>query len=127
VRKLEYYRLLPYTRLAEPVEEDGGQRYWVASVAELPGCKTDGDSLAEAMANLNSAFDDFIAARLEWNQAIPEPPGARAVVATTGVAHRIGEFVFLQDLFRADAGSAASGPFFAPNPDNELETTAVLQ
>lgn len=72
-KDLAYYRSLPYTRRCKPEfdEEDG--RYWVAWVDELPGCKTDGATRAEAMWRLGQLFDDYIAAKLEWGTNIPVP------------------------------------------------------
>ncbi len=73
-KTIDYYRSLPYTRLATPVDEgDGSRPYWVAYVVELTGCKTDGASKPEAMRNLDDAFDEFIEAKLAWGSAIPEP------------------------------------------------------
>lgn len=72
-RKLEDYRALPYTRRAEGVQEEADRPYWVAWIEELPGCKTDGETYAEAMANLDAAFDDYVEAKLEWGADIPLP------------------------------------------------------
>ena len=71
-----YYRSLPYSRQAEGIHEDGPP-YWVAWVEELPGCKTDGATFAEAMANLDAAFDDYIEAKLEFGSGIPVPSTVR--------------------------------------------------
>ena len=72
---LEYYRSLPYTRRAEGIHEADGPPYWVAWIGELSGCKTDGATYAEAMANLDVAFDDYIEALLEFGSdiSLPEP------------------------------------------------------
>jgi predicted RNase H-like HicB family nuclease len=72
-KDLAYYRKLPYTRRAVPIIEGPGRPYWLASVEELRGCKADGVSLAEAMANLDAAFDDYIEAMIGWGTPVPEP------------------------------------------------------
>ena len=71
-KNLDYYRGLPYTRRAEKrLDED--TPYWIAWIEELPGCKTDGSTCVEAMANLDVAFDDYIEAKLEFRSGIPMP------------------------------------------------------
>lgn len=39
----------------------------------LPGCLATGSSRSEALYNLQSAFDEFIEAHLEWGTDIAEP------------------------------------------------------
>ena len=72
-RTLELYKSLPYSRRAEGIHEGEGPPYWVAWIEELPGCKTDGATHAEAMLNLDAAFDDYIEAMLEFESDIPVP------------------------------------------------------
>lgn len=72
-RKLDYYKALPYSRRAEGIRDDDGSPYWIAWIEELPGCKTDGTTYWEAMLNLDSAFDDYIMAMLEFGSRIPVP------------------------------------------------------
>lgn len=60
---------LPYSRVLTP-EEDGG---FSASVLEFPGCFAQGDSAAEAYANLESAAESWIEAAFEQQIDIPEP------------------------------------------------------
>ena len=71
-KDLSYYRALPYARRAELQQEDS-EHYWVAWIEELPGCKTDGSTCVEAMANLDVAFDDYVEAKLEFKSEIPLP------------------------------------------------------
>lgn len=72
-RTLDYYRALPYSRRAEGIHDDNGSPYWIAWIEELPGCKTDGATYWEAMLNLDSAFDDYIRAMMEFGSRIPVP------------------------------------------------------
>ena len=68
----EYFRRLPYTRRVR-IEADERGEYFVASIAELPGVEAPGSSHVEALAELQHAFDDYVAAMLEWGHEIPEP------------------------------------------------------
>ena len=77
---LEYYRTLPYSRRVEGFQEAGVDRYWLAWIEELPGCKTDGATFDEAMANLDVAFDDYIEAMLEFGTEIAVPEKLSATV-----------------------------------------------
>ena len=78
---LDFYKSLPYSRRAEGIREGEGRPYWVAWIEELPGCKTDGATYAEAMLNLDSAFDDYIEAMLEFESEIPLPTKVNTEVA----------------------------------------------
>lgn len=64
--KLEYEikvrKLLP--------EEGGG---WFAEIPLLPGCMADGESIEEAVKNLNEAKASWIETSLEINREVPEP------------------------------------------------------
>jgi len=80
MKNLDYYRLLPYTLQTEPMRDSDGSTYWVAEYLELRGCKTDGESEAEAVANLQELFDEYILARIEVNlENIPEPEALEMV------------------------------------------------
>ena len=57
-------------------EEDGGG--YLATVTELPGCMSDGESREEAAHNVNDAIRAWIATALEMGRAIPEPRLAHA-------------------------------------------------
>jgi len=56
------------------MHDSDGSDYWVAEYLELRGCKTDGQSEADAVANLQELFDEYISARMEVSiESIPEP------------------------------------------------------
>ncbi|HEV2749034.1 MAG TPA: type II toxin-antitoxin system HicB family antitoxin [Gemmatimonadales bacterium] len=119
---LTYYRQLPYTRRAVPVRDDPGHPYWLASFDELPGCKADGASLAEAMANLDAAFDDYITAMLKWESPIPEPArkpqGEQAAKPLVPPVVRVADITQLyQALLHARTASSA-----APAPASDVES-----
>jgi predicted RNase H-like HicB family nuclease len=72
-KTIEYYQRLPYTLYREPVRDSDGTNYWTAEYLELRGCKTDGSTESEAIANLHELFDEYITIRIEENINIPEP------------------------------------------------------
>jgi len=71
--KLEY--ALRIERLADA---DGGG--YLATVPDLPGCMSDGETPEEALKNVQEAIASWIEAAKEWKQEIPKPspPLARA-------------------------------------------------
>lgn len=66
---VNHYLSLPYT--IELIREDATT--WFARVAELPGCITEGDSAADAIAMIQDAMAGWIELALEDGQVIPEP------------------------------------------------------
>lgn len=46
---------------------------WIAVVPELPGCKSDGDTPGDALANAFDAIECWIEAAAEMGRAVPEP------------------------------------------------------
>jgi antitoxin HicB len=54
----------------EIVQDDGA---WVASVPDLPGCNSFGDSIGEAIDNVQKAKELWIQGRYETDSPIPEP------------------------------------------------------
>lgn len=73
IKTLDYYKRLPYTLRTEPLRDLDDSNYWTAEYLELRGCKTDGNSEAEAVANLQELFDEYILTRIESGNEIPEP------------------------------------------------------
>lgn len=78
---LAYYRSLPYTRRSQ-FHVEGESRYWLAWIEELEGCVAEGSTEVEAFAVLEETFDDYIAAKREWNSIIPAPDKPPLVDAT---------------------------------------------
>lgn len=52
------------------VQEEGG---FVASVPELPGCWTQGETREEAVANAKEAIEGYLETLKELGRPIPEP------------------------------------------------------
>jgi antitoxin HicB len=66
-----------YKVVIEPLsEEDGGG--FLATVPELPGCMSDGETRAEALANVEDAIATWIHCARKMGHAIPEPQLHRA-------------------------------------------------
>ena len=65
-------------RIERLAESDGGG--YLATVPDLPGCVSDGDTPEEALKNVREAIASWIEAAKEWNMDIPQPspPLARA-------------------------------------------------
>jgi predicted RNase H-like HicB family nuclease len=69
------YLTLPYERVLIPDEASGT---FTALIRELPGCVSQGDTPAEAYANLEDAAESWIGAALEVGQTIPAPRAAES-------------------------------------------------
>jgi predicted RNase H-like HicB family nuclease len=65
--KVRNYRV-EIERLSD--EEGGG---FLASIPELPGCSSDGDTRAEAIAGLEEAIDSWIAMAAKLGREVPAP------------------------------------------------------
>lgn len=69
MKNLEYYLSLPYTVEIYPSEHGG----YVAKIAELPGCITQGETIAEAAEMAEDAKRAWLETALEEGVPIPEP------------------------------------------------------
>lgn len=69
---IEYYTQLPYSILLHQVEDEG-KKYWIAEVPELPGCKSHGSTVEEAVKSVEEAKKDWITDSLEEGESIPVP------------------------------------------------------
>jgi predicted RNase H-like HicB family nuclease len=64
--KLEYA-----VRIERLAESDGGG--YLATVPDLPGCMSDGETPEEALKNVQDAIASWIEAAKEWKLDIPAP------------------------------------------------------
>ncbi len=71
-RGIEYYVQLPYSILLHVVEDED-KKYWIAEVPELPGCKSHGSTVEEAVRNVEEAKKDWIIDSLEEGEEVPIP------------------------------------------------------
>jgi antitoxin HicB len=76
MRAPEEYLELPYAVVLVHDEDADNNSGWVAEVAELPGCISQGATPEEAARRLRDAMVDWIAVALEHGVAIPEPRAA---------------------------------------------------
>jgi predicted RNase H-like HicB family nuclease len=72
VKNLKYYMRLKYpTQLTEIPAEDGGG--YLIEIPLLKGCVSDGETITEALKNIEEAKSEWFAYMLENNLSIPEP------------------------------------------------------
>lgn len=72
-RPLSEYLRLPYRIVLTPGEDEDGGAGWVAEVAELPGCLSQGDTPDEAVEKVRDAMTGWISVALEDGREIPIP------------------------------------------------------
>jgi len=69
---------MPYPLIVEPLSaEDGGG--YLASVPDLPGCMSDGETPEEAVRNVQAAVADWIEEAHATGRAVPAPRPKLAV------------------------------------------------
>ncbi len=59
-------------RIERLAESDGGG--YLATVPDLAGCASDGETPEEALKNVQEAIESWIEAAKEWKTDIPRPP-----------------------------------------------------
>lgn len=75
MKDLAYYLSLIYPiQIRRLTEEEGGG--WFAEIPLLPGCMSDGETVEEAIVNLNDAKKGWIETYLELGREVPEPATA---------------------------------------------------
>ena len=72
MNKLEY----PVIVQPLPAEEGGG---FVASVPDLPGCMSDGETPEEALVNVQDAISAWIEAARDLGRKVPKPSSQLAL------------------------------------------------
>lgn len=66
-----------YAVFVKPLTEAEGGGY-VATVPDLPGCMSDGETMEEAVTNLTDAVAAWIATAMELGRPIPKPGEGRS-------------------------------------------------
>lgn len=66
-----------YTILIEPLPQDEGGGF-LATVPDLPGCMSDGETRTEAVANAEDAIAEWLDTAAALGRAVPAPSPRRA-------------------------------------------------
>ena len=66
------YLNLPYSIVIKKLSDESGE-YYYASVQELDGCQSTGDSFEEAYRNIYEAMEGWIETKLENGFEVPKP------------------------------------------------------
>lgn len=66
------YMELPYNRIVKPIHDESGS-YYHATVLELDGCQSTGDTVETAYQNLDEAMEGWIETKLEAGFSVPLP------------------------------------------------------
>jgi len=69
---VQEYMKLPYNFVIKPIEDESGS-YYHASVLELDGCQSTGETFHEAYEGLMEAMEGWIETKLEAGFPIPKP------------------------------------------------------
>jgi antitoxin HicB len=69
----------PYHIVLIRDDTEGLPTGWVASVAELPGCLTQGDTLAQAAERIEEAMRLWFESQIANGGEVPAPAGAEAL------------------------------------------------
>jgi predicted RNase H-like HicB family nuclease len=74
-KDIEYYMSLPYTVDYRHVTDDPNypEGYYYGGIVELEGCKIDGETVGEFLAELEIVKRDYLEIKLEFGDPIPEP------------------------------------------------------
>ena len=75
MKTVEDYLRLPYRVVLTHDTDDSGNEGYVASVEELPGCLSQGQSAEEAVRGISDAMAGWISVALEDGIDVPEPVG----------------------------------------------------
>lgn len=68
------YMKLPYSYIIKPISDESGSCFY-ATVLELDGCQSFGDTFQEAYDGLMEAVEGWIETKLENGFPVPEPLG----------------------------------------------------
>lgn len=71
---------LTYPVIVEPLSSEDGGGY-LARAPDLPGCVSDGATPAEALANVEIAVRDWLAAAEALGRTPPQPSGSGVIAA----------------------------------------------
>lgn len=93
---------LAYPAIFSPCEEHSG---YTVTVPDLPGCITEGSSLADAILMAEDAASGWILGELEDGSAVPQPSALSSVAAAPG--ELVSLLALDMDAYAARYGSKA--------------------
>lgn len=70
--QVQEYMNLPYSYIIKKISDESGT-YYHATVLELDGCQSTGDSFDEAYENLREAMEGWIETKTENGFPVPQP------------------------------------------------------
>lgn len=73
--EVKEYLTLPYNYIITPIHDESGD-YYHATVLELDGCQSTGDTMEEVMDGIKEAMEGWIEAKLENGYDVPLPVAA---------------------------------------------------
>lgn len=74
MKNIKDYLNLPYNFIVKPINDESGF-YFHASILELDGCQSTGDTFEEAYENVKEAMKGWIETKLEGGYKVPLPVG----------------------------------------------------
>jgi antitoxin HicB len=123
--RLEELLAQPWSR--EVVADEDG--VFIASIPELEGCFADGDTVEDALANLNQVLRDWLEIALEERARIPEPRRQDDQLYSGRFSVRVPRSLHRRLSLRAEAEGASLNQFvgvlLAQSIQDDLADTAV--
>lgn len=107
----------PYERRFE-IREEGGQRYFLYRLVDIPEIMGEGATKSEALAHLRECFDDYMTWRLE--ESLPITPPSRRVRLDSRPRTQACEFVTIKARTGGRSGVRVASP--QPQAEARAET-----
>jgi len=118
-KNLEYYLNLPWSYVIQWSDEDD---CYVASIGELKGCMSHGDTLEEATFMIKDALNCHLKAMLKYNDPIPEP--LKSIDFKGNIAYRTTPEKHYKLVKRAQKTGKSLNKFIDEVLDEKLRETA---
>jgi predicted RNase H-like HicB family nuclease len=91
MEQLDYYLRLNYSTHVVPDRYPDGSRCYFASVPDLPGCESHGDTPEEALSNLRDAVEVYVGSMIEDGLEPPLPQETTTVLWRDAASGRVVE------------------------------------
>ncbi|RRJ54712.1 type II toxin-antitoxin system HicB family antitoxin [Paenibacillus oralis] len=83
MREEQTYVAMPHP-ITLKVFDDGVERYYIANIPMLKGCKSDGITIQEALKNVLEAKQGWVSIKLEYHEDIPIPENKIPIIELLG-------------------------------------------